>query len=45
MLSDAVQYHRKVADAIRKCDPAAARRAMQQHMDWINRIYGMATSA
>ncbi len=45
MLSDAVQYHQKIADAIRKCDPAAARKAMQQHMDWIDRIYGMTASA
>jgi GntR family transcriptional repressor for pyruvate dehydrogenase complex len=39
MLSDAVTYHQTIADAIKSCDPAAARMAMQAHMDWVERIY------
>jgi GntR family transcriptional repressor for pyruvate dehydrogenase complex len=39
MLSDAVSYHQMIADAIRSCDPTAARTAMQAHMDWVGKIY------
>jgi GntR family transcriptional repressor for pyruvate dehydrogenase complex len=45
MLSDAVMYHQTIADAIRSCNPTAARTAMQAHMDWVGKIYEATSDA